>query len=288
MKINDVTIIGGGPAGISCAVQLTRYGIKPLILEKGTLGGLLLNANHIENYPGFPEGIKGRELTKLLRKQLKRNKIKVSFEKVLTLSSNKRILNIKTDKDIYSSKFAVIASGTKPKKFEDCIIPEEIKSKIYYEIHSFVDLKNKKVVIVGGGDAAFDYALGLGRQNEIIILNRKEESKCIPILFDRVKKAKKINYMKSTKIKSITPYNDRIMVEYANSKEILNIETDYLLFAIGRVPSLDFLSEGLKKKKSDRLYLAGDVKNGIFRQVSIAVGDGMKTAMQIYSKIEGR
>ena len=285
MKINDVVIIGGGPAGISCAVQLTRYGIKPLLLEKENLGGLLLNANCIENYPGFPEGIKGAELTKLLKKQLKKNKIKISFEEVLTLSSNKKILNIKTDKNIYSSKFAVIASGTKPKKFKGCIIPEEIKTKIFYEVYNLKTLKNEKIAIVGSGDAAFDYALGLGKHNEIIILNRNEKSKCIPVLFDRVKKSRKIKYMTNIKVKSIKSSDNTILLKCITSKEITNIKIDYLLIAIGRVPCLDFLSTDLKKKISNRLYLAGDVKNGIFRQTSIAAGDGIKVAMQIYSKM---
>lgn len=282
MKINDVVIIGGGPAGISCAIQLSRYGIEPILLERKKIGGLLLNANYIENYPGFPEGIKGKELTELLRKQLEKNKVKIIYEEVLTLSSDKKILEIKTDKNIYHSKFAVIASGTKPKKFKDCNIPKKIKTKIFYEVYSLGTLKNKKIAIVGGGDAAFDYALGLEKQNEIIILNRKKESKCIPILFDRVKYSRKINCMTDTKIKSIKSYNNTILLKCITSKGTMNIKTDYLLFAIGRVPCLDFLSEYLKKKFSKKLYLAGDVKNGIFRQASIAAGDGIKTAMQIY------
>jgi len=290
MKINDVIVIGGGPAGISCAVQLTRYGIKSLILEKENLGGLLLNANLLENYPGFPEGVKGTELTELLKKQLKRNKIKVLFEEVLNLSFNGKQLEIKTDKKKYFSKFAVIASGTKPKEFKDCSIPEKIKSKIFYEVYPLGTLKNKKIAIVGGGDAAFDYALGLGKQNEIIILNRNEVSKCIPILFDRAKKSRKINYKKNTNIKSIDCSSNAITLKCVTPKGNYNVNTDYLLFAIGRVPCLDFLSSELKKKRFQNnidklLYLAGDVKNGIFRQASIAVGNGIKTAMQIYSEM---
>jgi thioredoxin reductase len=286
MKINDVFIIGGGPAGISCAIQLSRYGIEPILLERKNIGGLLLNANYIENYPGFPEGIKGSELTKLLKKQLERNKVKILYEEVLNLSFNKKIMEIKTNKNIYYSKFAVIASGTKPKKFKDFTIPEKVKTKIFYEVYTLGTLKNKKIAIVGSGDAAFDYALGLEKQNEIIILNRKKESKCIPILFDRVKKSRKLNYMTNIKIKSIKSSDNTILLKCITLKGAINIKIDYLVFAIGRVPSLDFLSEGLKKKFSKKLYLAGDVKNGIFRQASIAAGDGIKTAMQIYRKIK--
>jgi thioredoxin reductase len=291
MRIDDVTIIGGGIAGISCAVQLTRYGIKPSIFEKRNLGGLLLNANLIENYPGFPEGISGIELINLLKNQLIRNKIEALFEEVLDLQCNKEKIEIKTEKKIYISEFAVIATGTKPKKFKDFVIPKEIKSKIFYEVHKIRTVKNKKITIVGGGDAAFDYALNLAKANNVIILNRNKSHRCIPILFEREENSSKINYMKNTRINNISSSGNTIKIECITAGKTLKIKTDYLLFAIGRTPCLDFLSEELKEKSlkqnaNNRLYLAGDVKNGIFRQASIAAGDGIKTAMQIYKQTE--
>jgi len=85
VNIKDVVIIGAGPAGISAAIQLKRYGIEPTLLEKEEIGGLLKNANLVENYPGFPNGVPGPELVKLFKKQLENAQIKVHFEKVLKL-----------------------------------------------------------------------------------------------------------------------------------------------------------------------------------------------------------
>jgi thioredoxin reductase (NADPH) len=291
MKIKDVIIIGGGPAGISCAIQLKRYGIIASIIEKRNLGGLLLNANNVENYPGFPLGVKGTELVEFMKEQLKRQKIKVLFEEVTGLDLNEELLKIYTKKNSYYSKYVVVSSGTTHKKFEDCPIPDELTGKIFYEVYPIITLKGKKIVIVGAGDAAFDYALNLAFGNEVVILNRNETSNCIPVLLKRVEESTKIEYIKEIKIQKISSSGNIITLECKTSDGSRNIEADYLLFAIGRIPSDEFFSPGLKReihkqKENSRIYLAGDVKNGIFRQAAIAVGDGIMTAMKIYKKIK--
>jgi thioredoxin reductase (NADPH) len=293
MKTNDVIIIGGGPAGISCAIQLARYNIKPLIFEKGKLGGLLLNANCVENYPGFPNGIKGEELAELMKKQLRKQNIEVMLEEVTKLDLNKGFLQTTTKKSSYYSKYVVVCSGTKPKKFKDCPIPAELNSRVFYEVYPIIAIKNKKVAIVGAGDAAFDYALNLNKNNEVIILNRREMSNCIPILLSRVIESKKIDHIKKFKLERVfSSSKDSITLECCTPEGSRNIETDYLLFAIGRVACLDFLSSRLKReidknRENTGIYLAGDVKNDIFRQITIAAGDGIKVAMKIYDKVKG-
>jgi thioredoxin reductase (NADPH) len=294
MNIKEVIIIGGGPAGISCAIQLSRYDIEPLILEKANLGGLLLNANHVENYPGFPRGIRGKELTELLKEQLKTHKIKVLFEEVVRLFFNKDFFEVTTKKSSYFSKFVIIASGTKPKEFKEIPIPDELSPKVFYEVYPLIDLKNKKIAVVGAGDAAFDYALNLIRDNEVVVLNKSELSNCLPVLLKRVQESTEIDYIKNIKIHGVFPSSgDRVKLECLTPEGSINIDADFLLFAIGRIPCLDFLSPELRhevneKKESSRMYLAGDVKNGIFRQTAIAVGDGVMSAMKIYNKIKGQ
>ncbi|MEO0293023.1 MAG: NAD(P)/FAD-dependent oxidoreductase [candidate division WOR-3 bacterium] len=285
MKVEDVIIIGGGPSGIACGVQLARCGIKPVILEKGKLGGLLVNANYIENYPGFPKGISGNKFAELLKDQIKKYKIKVIFEEVFDLILEGEFFKITTKKHSFHSKFLVIASGTKPKEFKDCPIPPELKDKIFYEVSPIRSVRNKKVVIVGAGDVAFDYALSLKTYNEVLILNRKEKEKCLPTLFKKIQKSKRINYKKNIKIKKIIPSSNHLIKLECKSKEgKINIEANYLLFAIGRKPCLDFLKE---KIENNKIYLVGDVRNGPFRQIGIAIGDGIKTAMKIFRKIQG-
>lgn len=287
MKNEDVVIIGGGIAGISCAIQLVRYGIKPILIEKKNLGGLLLNANRIENYPGFPEGISGVKLTELLKRQLNQEKVQLLFEEVLSLELNGRYLKTVTKKLSLYSRLTVIASGTKPRKFGEVDIPDELTSRIFYEVHPLIELEDRKVAIVGGGDVAFDYALNLERKNEVVILNRGEKAKSIPVLRKRTEKTSKIDYIKNIRIFKISGSVDNTLVLKCKipggQKEI---KADYLLFAIGRRPQLDFVSPEVKneisgKKRMKRIYLAGDVKNDIYRQAAIAAGDGIMVAMKI-------
>ncbi len=281
MTIEKIVIIGGGPAGISIAIQLKRYGIEAILLEKEEIGGLLRNANLIENYLGFPKGISGLELTKLFKKQLVNAKVKFYFEEVLEVDYKNNIFIIKTNKRILKSNILIIASGTKPHK-----LAENVRKNIFYEIHKLSNITNKKIVIIGAGDVAFDYALNLSKKNDIIILNRGEKVKCIPLLWERASKSEKIIYYENREVKEIQFYNDELILICSNLKNEYKIIAKYLIIAIGREPQVDFLSENIKKnieilENSKLLYMIGDVKNDIYRQIAISIGDGIKVAMEL-------
>ncbi|MFQ6083447.1 MAG: NAD(P)/FAD-dependent oxidoreductase [Candidatus Aminicenantia bacterium] len=292
MNVENVVIIGAGPAGIATRIQLKRYGIDPIILEKNKIGGLLRNANFVENYPGFPSGISGLNLVTLFEKQLREESIKVLFGEVISLDFEEGIFLVETLKRIFYSRAVVVASGTKPKKFTDFEIPEKVSERIFYEIYPILRVKGKKVIIVGAGDAAFDYALNLEKNNEVIILNKGEAVKCLPLLWERAKKAPRIDYYRHTKIfKIISDSPNRLLLECISPEGISKFYAHYVIFAIGREPQLDFLSERLKENAQELenrglLYFVGDVKNGFFRQTAVAVGDGIMAAMKIYRKLK--
>jgi len=286
-KIEEVSIIGAGPSGISTAIQLKRYGIEPVIFEKNRIGGLLLNANLVENYPGFPEGVSGIELVKLFEEHLKNSGIEVYNLEVTELDFEEEVFLIYTKDKLFRSKIVVIASGTKPKEFSR--IPGNVKDRIFYEIYPLFEVRNKKIVIVGGGDAAFDYALNLSEQNETIILNRSRNRKCLPLLWERVTHSHRITYYDNSEIVNVKDLQHglRLVIQCRCDKEKSEFFADYLVFAIGREPQIDYFSEKLKEdrcKLNDlgRLYFVGDVKNNHYRQTAIAVGDGIYSAMKIY------
>jgi len=276
-KITDVIIIGAGPAGIACAIQLKRYNIDSIVLEKDKIGGLLKNANLVENYIGFPNGLSGEKLVELITRQSQSSKLNIKYELVESVKSDKDIFIAKTDKNLYHSKYLVIASGTNPIIPTVPIIPDNLKIKVFYDIYKLGQIENKNIAIIGAGDCAFDYALNLCSNNKVTILNRSNRIKALSILQDRVSKNDSIDYFENIMVKHIESKNDKITLSC-----IPNIVTNtfyYLLIAIGREPNLDFISNDTLM--NPKVFQIGDVKKGQFRQTSIAVGDGTFTAIKI-------
>lgn len=261
MPEENVIIIGGGPSGVACAVQLKRYGIDPLIIEKDEIGGLVKNAWRLDNYPGYPEGISGIVFVNKLKAQLDRFEVRYQKNEIRNAKFINNIFILETTDEKISCDVLVIASGTRPKK-STC-------DNEFTEVFPLLDKKNKKIGIVGAGDAAFDYAMSLCEHNEVHIFNRGDKIKCVPALLKIAEKQENISY-------------------HENSMPVGSF--DYTIFATGREPDLSCLSEELKNKQDQLehdglLYVIGDVKNGMVRQTSVAAGDGIRAAMAIKDRI---
>ena len=292
MKVEEVIIIGAGPAGLATAIQLERYGVHPLLFERAAAGGLLRNANLVENYPGFPVGISGLDLVNLFMQQAQNLGIDVTNEEVIELSYDKGLFQVKTAQNNYASRLAVIATGTKPLRFTDLVNPEDLTDRVFYEVYDLLQTENKHIIIVGSGDAAFDYALNLSRKNRITILNRGEQPKCLPLLWERAQKVSAITYRNNTEVYQLMKDSkEGILLDCRIPAGGIQYHTDYLIGATGREARLDCLSKTILQQArslEDRgvLYMIGDVKNGIYRQTSIAVGEGVMTAMKICHQLK--
>ena len=291
MKATEVVIVGAGPAGISTAIQLRRYNIEPLLFEKYAVGSLLRNANLVENYPGFPEGISGSELVNIFSKHLERAGVKVCFEEVSELDYSDEKYTVKTNKQTVASRIAVIATGTKPKKIKNLSIPADAEPYVLCEIYPIISEVGKSIAIIGASDAAFDYALNLARQNKVLILNRGSKTRCLPLLLERAKKNENILYEEDAIVTSIEKYNNGLMLHCSNKNGNAKINCTYLVIATGRKPNIGFISSKLKSnigklQKLKLLHIIGDIKNDIYRQISIAVGEGTRAAMEIHEKLK--
>jgi thioredoxin reductase len=292
VEIEDVIIIGAGPGGLATALQLKRYGINPLVFEHNQIGGLLHNANLVENYPGFPGGIAGPDLVNLFEKQIQDYSIRIIASSVRQLSHQDNLFQVSTSDRDYQSRIMVIASGTKPRQFSDANIPEELQDQVFYEVFPLLNHKDQRIAIVGAGDAAFDYALNLGQRNDILILNRSERITCLPLLWERTKSFPRIKYLQNHSITKISMGpNGEVLLACNTPDETVSIEVDFLIGAIGRDPQLDFISGQFTKKAIQleslgELYYVGDVVHGLYRQTAIAVGNGILTAMKIYERIK--
>lgn len=283
-----VIIIGAGPAGLSAAIQLKRYGIETVVLEKGPPGGLLRNAHLVENYPGFPGGIKGTVLVRRMLNQAKMIGVEIVPGEVMRLDYAKPVFVVETRNSHITAQIVVVATGTKPRTLNGLDIQTKALPRIYYEVHPLRRVRGKTIAIIGSGDAAFDYGLSLATENRVIILNRSTKLKCLKLLWQRASLNSHINYYPNTEIRTIysTP-DEQVLIKSEGPDGERIFQIDFVIVAIGRDPGLDFVSDRLWNtrdilEKEGRLYFIGDVKNSIYRQTSIAVGDGVFAAMKIY------
>ena len=288
MNKNDIIIIGAGPAGISAALQLRKFGLNPLIIEMGSVGGLLRNANKIENYPGFPGGISGLNLSELFKEQLDKAGLVVNNQEVQTLDYKDETFFVKTNDGEYTCKYVFIATGTVPKELTNLNLLENF-GKIYYDVSSFESTTGKTFYVIGSGDIAFDYALTLSRRNDVTILNRGMKIKA-NILLEKEVLESKISYFENSDILKVTDDPNGLSLDLKLSGTEKSVKTDYLVIAVGRIPAKGFYSNllvsmELELFKAGRLYLIGDVTNSSFRQAAIAAGDGVKAVMRFNEKI---
>jgi thioredoxin reductase len=285
--IDDVLVIGAGPAGLAAALQSRRHGLSVRLCERARPGGLLWNANRVENYPGFPNGLPGPDLVRVFLAQAAAGGVEITPAQVLSLTWEGGLFQAITPSARYQARAAVVASGTQPRPLTGFQVPEALRERLVYEVAGLLDQAGKQFIIVGSGDAAFDYALTLGRQNSVIILNRGEQVKCLPLLWERAHACPNIDYRPGTAIRrlEVRP-GGGMTVECSSPRGPLALQADYLVGAIGRDPHLDFASASLLGQSSELehrgiLHFVGDVKNGIFRQTAIAVGDGIRAGMRI-------
>ena len=283
----SVVIVGAGPAGIAAAIYLQRGGFDPLLLEKGVPGGLLRHANNVENYPGFPRGISGTRLAELFVEHLwaMGGSVKNATVKCISRCEDGTFAVSTLDEE-YRTKTVIIATGTRAKLVDIRGAQAVGDHRVFYDILELLDMTRppEKILIYGGGDAAFDYGLNLDRRGYDVTILCRSRIKCLPLLRERAEHAR----IRAIEGHSITRVMDerRLRVE---TDGMGPIETDRLLIACGREPRLDILasslialsSTGERTHAADMpgLYLAGDIVADRRRQAGIAIGSGLNAAM---------
>lgn len=235
----DFLIIGGGPAGMAAAIQAARLGLSMTIVEKDRLGGQANAAPWIENYPGFPDGITGKELMASFQQQLKRWPIDVIIDEVKDIES-------------YNAKSILLAVGLTPKL-------AGISGEIPYGDPDRIDHAEKKVLVVGGGDSAFDLAWSFAkRARSVTIGMRSEKPKALPKLVERAKSC------------GVT-----IKTNWSPS----DVSYDVIISCIGKEAHHPLLEE---MKNVPGVFLAGDICHAADRHIAIAAGDGITAAQAAY------
>lgn len=280
-----VAVIGAGPAGVAAAVQLRRAGIPFRLLEQDRVGGLLNEAQRVENFPGIPGGVAGRALAARLRRQLRALGIAAEKERVVRLSGRAGRFRIQTAGDSFLAARVILACGTRPLPPGPPLEALRLHFRFHDSVLPLLRVRDEIIAVIGGGDAAFDYALSLAERNEVHILVRADRARALPLLFERCVRHPRITIHDRFRLVEAEPLNhNRGIVLKAGLRRELRCSR--VLTAVGRRPALDFLDGELRailpRLAADKwLFLAGDAGNGRLRQAAIAAADGLRAAMEI-------
>lgn len=297
----DVVIIGGGAAGISAALWCAELGLSALLLEKNAkLGGQLLRTfNPIKNHLGI-EAETGRELRDIFLKQIKNRNFSIRFNtEISEIDFNNKQIFL-TDGSIFSAQAIVIATGIRRRKLN---VEDEEKFKGHGIIESgkqsAATVVNKEVVIVGGGDAAFENALILAEKaSSVTLIHRREEFRAREEFIEQSKENSKIEILTETAIQKILGSQKLEAIEIVNlrTNKTCTIKADTLLIRIGVEPNTEILRGKIPLDKNGYIlinntcetsikgvFAIGDVANPLSPTVSSAVGMGATAIKAIYS-----
>ena len=298
-ELRNAVIIGAGPAGMSAAIYLQRAGLAPLVLEKDTPGGLLRNANLVENYPGFTRGIRGEELAARLVEQVESLGIEVEKDTARKVKLTGDTFKTVTDSAELASRAVIIASGTRPKHPRIPGAEALAGKKVFSDIISMHIPENKDnhYLVLGGGDAAFDYALNLRGHGHRATIVSRSQPQCLPLLRERAA-ANGITVREGILIEQLEETVQGVVMRCRAGPRRLRLYGNAVVVAYGRTPELGMLDRALARrvKRIDSppateipgLYLAGDVVRGKNRQTGIAVGDGIMAAMLLERLVASR
>ncbi len=280
-------VIGAGPAGCSAAIQCKRLGYNPLLIDSsGKAGGLIYNAFCVENYPGLPKRTSGIDLAKRFNEHLERFDIGISKHTVHKIELREHRFLISHHLGEIEASSVIIACGTKPKPL---LIPgAEMPGgkKLFYEVRELDGFDIKTCAIIGGGEAAFDYALSLsGRMESVNIFYRGDHPRLRGRLRYMVEACANIDLYPRHKPRSIAVKKDKVVVSFEADRRTLDYKTDAVLVAIGRTSRLpELLGDRGSYSKVNGIVLGpgmfaiGDARLGSLGQVGIAVGDGLQAA----------
>ena len=290
-------IIGSGPAGWTAGIYAGRAQLEPLLITGTAVGGQMTLTPEIENYPGFPEGISGQELTQLMQQQAERFGTRVQMDEVTAVELSNHPFKVVTYGEEYETKALIIATGTSPRKLE---VPGEAeltgRGVSYCATCDGFFYKDRKVVVVGGGDAAIEEAIFLTKfASQVYVVHRRNRLRAEKIFQERAFRNEKIEFVWDSVVTEILGDEKVTGVRLKNVKteEESVLETDGVFIYVGAIPNTGFLKGQLELDDrgyiaTDRqchtsvpgVFAAGDVQERVLKQVATAVGSGAMAAME--------
>ena len=304
MKSYDAVVIGGGPAGVTAAMYLARSGCSVLLPERLTSGGQLLQTEALENYPGFPKGIKGYELADLFTEHLEGLTVDRPAIMVESISGSAGQFAVHTAEEDYLCKVVLVCSGAKHRQLglegEDRLRGRGVSYCALCDGNFF---RNQPVAVVGGGNAAMEESLYLTKiVSKLHLIHRRDSFRGLKVYQDRLESMPdKVDLLRSSVITQLhgEDHLTGLTVKNLQTGQEKELAVDGLFIYVGFAPVTNFLPQGIEldaqgfivtdtemRTNIPGIFAAGDIRSKLCRQVITAAGDGATAAQAAFVFLE--
>jgi thioredoxin reductase (NADPH) len=300
----ELLIIGGGPAGLTSGIYATRSGLKTHLIEGSCIGGQAIKTDRIENYPGFPNAIKGAELIENMRKQAEGFGLHITeFSKIVSLEIDDVFTVNMANGNTIRTKALILSTGA---EYRDLDVPgaEKLKGRgiSYCATCDGPFFKDKPILVVGGGNAAIEEAIYLTRfASKVYVAHRRDRLRADKVLQDQAFREKKIEMLWNTVVHEVMGSErvEKAVIEDVKTKRLSEIEISGIFVYIGTKPNtelvkgiVDLDEQGYIMTDSQMvtscpgIFAAGDCRHKRLRQIATAVGEGAAAAVMAYDYLQ--
>ncbi len=295
-KVYDIVIIGGGPAGLTAGLYTTRAKLESLLIEKGLVGGQIADAEQVENYPGFPQGISGVELGQLIHQQATKFGLQTITAEATGIELQGTQKVVKTTKDNFITRAAIIANGSERLKLG---VPGEEKfagkGVSYCATCDAAFFREKPVAVVGGGNAAITESLHLTKfASKVTVIHRRDQLRATRIIQEKAFSEPKMEFLWNNRVEEIEGKDlvERIRLNHVITGGESTLDVAGVFISIGLKPNTGYLKDILPldpagyiitnemmETKLPGIFAAGDIRHNSGRQAITAAGDGATAAI---------
>jgi thioredoxin reductase (NADPH) len=297
MTVENVIIIGSGPAGLTAALYSARANLNPLVFTGTEIGGQVSISSEVENYPGFPEGVTGPELVERFQKQAERFGARLEYGEVTEVNLDDEPFQVKSYDNEYRAWAIIVATGASPRKLG---VPGETeltgRGVSYCATCDGFFFRNKEVVVVGGGDSALEEGVFLTKfASRVHVIHRRDQLRAGATLQERARRNPKIEFVWDTIVTEINGNGavESVHLQNVKSGQVSSLPAEGVFVYVGHYPNSRLFRGKLEMDEHGYLVIdrrtrtsvpgvfgAGEIADPVFRQVVSSAGEGCKAAIE--------